>query len=246
MLHRASAILVGLACLFYSAAFALYGQQTAPASPGMAAGSGPAVVEFPVTLEQNVVAGKTVVGTAVHAKLVVATLVNGVVVPKNAIFSGVVTESAEKSKTDPSRLAIRLDSAQWKEGSIPVKIYLTPWFYPSQEEEGDQNLQYGPTKDAKATWNGQGQYPSQNSKIYQPFPGRDTDQGSAVPDTPSAVPSNHRVMMKNVESSNASDGAIALASKHSNLKLDKFTTYVFADGDLVPPAKETHSRAAAQ
>jgi hypothetical protein len=249
MRHRIGALLWSLIYVF-SLSPVLFGQQS-PAPAPSAASPSPSItvpagaLEFPIIFEQNVVAGKTAVGTPVQAKLVVATLMNGVVIPKNAVFSGVVTDSAEKSKTDPSRLAIRMDSAQWKGGSIPIKVCLTPWFYPSVEE-GGQNLQYGPTKSDKDTWNGQGQYPSGNSKIYQPFPGRDTDQGSAVPNTPTPVALNHRVAMKNVEVSLDSDGVIILASKHSNLKLDKFTTYVLANGELLPPPKDTHNRAAAQ
>jgi hypothetical protein len=40
--------------------------------------------------------------------------------------------------------------------------------------------------------------------------------------------------MKNVESDRSSDGAVALTSTHSNIKLDKTTTYVLAVGDLLP------------
>ena len=82
-------------------------------------------------MRQNVEAGKTLVGTKIQAKLDVATLVNGVVVPEGAILSGEVIESAAKSGAEPSRLAIRMDSAQWKNGSVPAavtfasKVYLT-------------------------------------------------------------------------------------------------------------------------
>jgi len=89
---------------------ALLSQQT-PAPPSSSAG-----LEFPVIMRQNVAAGKTPVGTKVQAKLVVATLVEGVVVPQDAILSGEVTESVAKSATNPSRLAIRLDSAEWSGG----------------------------------------------------------------------------------------------------------------------------------
>ncbi len=242
VLSRLGLLLVAVFGLGACCGTALVGQTPAAVAGSPAAAAASAVIEFPVTLEQSVISGKTGVGTPVQARLVVGTLVNGVVVPKNAVFSGVITESAEKTKTDPSRLAIRMDSVQWKDGSIPMKVYLTPWFYPSQQE-GGQDLQYGPTKSARATWNGQGQYPSDHTNIYQPFPGRDTDQGSAVPDTPNPVTSNHRIPMKNVMSSLDADGAITIASKHSNLKLDKFTTYVLANGDLLPPAKETHAAA---
>ena len=60
-------------------------------------------LEFPATMRKKIVAGVTPVGTVVQAKLEVATLVDGVVVPENAILSGEVTESSAKSDTDPSR-----------------------------------------------------------------------------------------------------------------------------------------------
>jgi hypothetical protein len=241
MLARIATIVLGLLlpaalCTAVAAQQTPSSDLTYPTKPVAAMSVG--VLEFPVLLEQSVTAGKTAIGTAVQAKLVAATLVNGVVLPKNAVFAGVVTESAEKNKAEPSRLAIRIDSVQWKGGSAQVKVYLTSWYYPSTDADAAQNLQYGPTQSASATWNGQGSYPSQNSKVYQPFPGRDSNQGSAVPDTPVPVTSNHRVAMKNVESSVGSDGAIALASKHSNLKLDKLTTYVFSNSDLLPSPKK--------
>jgi hypothetical protein len=189
--------------------------------------------EFPVTLQQSVTAGKTPAGTKIQAKLEVATLVDGAVVPRDAVFSGEVVESVAKTATDPSRIALRMDSVQWKSGSAAVKVYLTSWYYPTTEAAG-QDLQYGPTQPANRTWNGQGQYPDPNSKVYKPFPGSDSDKGSSVPTTPSAITSNHRVQMKNVDTSTGNDGTLALLSKRSNIKLDKLTTYVLAGGDLLP------------
>lgn len=184
-------------------------------------------------LQQSVTAGKTPPGTKVQAKLGVATLVSGTVVPRNAVFSGEVIESVAKTKSDPSRIAIRMDSVQWKNGSAVVKVYLTAWYYPAKDEMG-QDLQYGPTESANRTWNGQGQYPDPNSKSYKPFPGSDSGKDSAVPDTPSATTANHRILMKGVEYANGSDGTLALISKRTNIKLDKLTTYVLAPGDLLP------------
>jgi hypothetical protein len=95
---------------------ALLGQQTpAPGSP--------VGLEFPVVMRQNVAAGKNPVGTKVQANLVISTLVDGVVIPRDAVLSGEVTESVAKTKTDPCRLAIRMDSVQWKNGSAPIKLY---------------------------------------------------------------------------------------------------------------------------
>jgi len=204
----------------------LQGQQ----KPAAASPSG--VLEFPVVMQQSVNAGKTPVGTKVQARLEFATLVDGNVIPRNAVFSGEVIESTAKAKTEPSRLAIRMDSVQWKSGSASVKVYLTAWYYPAIDEMG-QDLQYGPQQGAKRTWNGQGQYPDTTTKVYKPFPGSESDKGS-VPDTPASATSNHRVLMKDVEATSASDGSLALVSKHANLKLDKLTTYVLASGDVLP------------
>jgi hypothetical protein len=210
---------------------ALLGQQTAPAPKS------PAAAEFPVIMQEHVDAGKTPVGTKVHAKLVVATMVDGVVVPRDAIFSGEVTESAAKSAETPSRLAIRMDSAQWKNGSAPIKVYLTSWIYPVATM-GGQDLSYEPADSANSPrhWNGAGPYPDPNNPIsQQKMPGRDTgNDTNPAPPTPSSNISKHRILMKNVESVRDSDGAIALTSKRSNLKLDKTTTYVLASGDLLP------------
>ena len=190
-----------------------------------------------MVLESNVVAGKTAVGTKIQARLAVATLQEGIVIPRNALFTGEVIESKAKTATEASRVAIRMDSAQWKNGSAAVKLYLTAWYYPAVTEAG-QNLQYGPAQPANRTWNGQGQYPDPNSKTYKPFPGGDSDSNANNPDVPSSVTSNHRVAMANVESERSSDGTIAIVSHKANIKLDKLTTYVLASGDLPSvPAK---------
>jgi|ERR1039458_2142812 hypothetical protein len=210
---------------------ALLSQQT-PAPPSSSAG-----LEFPVTMRQNVAAGTTPVGTKVQANLVIATLVDSVVIPRDAILSGEVTESVAKSKTDPSRLAIRMDSAQWRNGSSPIKLYLTAWYYP-EAAMPTQNLSYEPPDAAhsKKNWNGMGTYPNPNNPVsQQPFPGRDTDKDPGpAPASPASSISKHRVLMKNVDSTRNSDGAVTLTSKRLNIKIDKLTTYVLATGDLLP------------
>jgi hypothetical protein len=101
--------------------------QPARGQPKPAASSA-AGLEFPVLMRQNASAGTTPVGTKVQAKLAVSTLVNGVVVPRDAILSGEITESVAKSATNPSRLAIRMESAQWKNRSGPMVFVLAPSF----------------------------------------------------------------------------------------------------------------------
>jgi hypothetical protein len=247
MFPRVSAVLPLLVCL--SAPVAALGQETSAApvtSPSATTGS-PATTssddsatpaapvllrEFPVLMQQNVVAGKTQVGTKVQAKLWIATLLEGKVIPRNAVFSGEVVESSPKTKTEASSLSIRMDSVQWKDGSAPIKVYLTNWYYPSIADEG-QNLQYGPLQSQKATWNGQGAYPDPNSRSYKPFPGTEENKDSTVPATPSSATSHHRVAMKEIEAAQSEDGVIQLSSKRINIKLDKLTTYVLSTGEPV-------------
>lgn len=209
----------------------LFSQQT-PALSGCAG-----ACEFPVTLRQSVVAGKTPAGTKVEAKLVLATLVNGTVIPRDAILSGEITESVARSASEPSRIAIRMDLAQWKNGSVPVKVYLTAWIYPAVAGMSPQDLSYEPpdAANSKRNWNGMGTYPDPNNPIsQQKFPGREADKDSGAAPAPASTISKHRMLMKNVESQHNGDGSVSLTSVHSNIKLDKFTTYVFAASDLLP------------
>ncbi len=141
-------------------------------------------------------------------------------------------ESVAKTSTEPSRLAIRMDSVQWKDGSAAVNIYLTAWYYPTTGATG-QDLQYGPQQSQVKTWNGEGAYPDPNSPVVKPFPGSDSGSSpNAVPNTTAAVTSRRRVPLKNVMSGRRDDGAVVIASSHSDIKLDKLTIYVFAADEL--------------
>jgi hypothetical protein len=192
----------------------------------------PGAIEFPVIMQQSVVAGKTPVGAQVRAKLQAATLVNGTVFPRNTTLIGEVLDSQPKTATNSSRLAIRMDSAQWKNGSAPVTVYLTVWYYLLMSEAG-QNLQYGPPQPPNRTWNGQGAYPNPNSPSYKPFPGSDADTDhNSVPDTATTRTSDRRAVMKDIDVVRADDGSLTLTSGRANIKLDKLTTYVFASADL--------------
>jgi hypothetical protein len=216
-------------------------QQTT-GQPTSAAHSSSGALEFPVIMRQNVAAGTTPVGTKVQAKLAVATLVDGVVVPRDAVLSGEVTESVAKSTTDPSRLAIRMDSAQWKKGSAPIvlslasKLYLTAWYYPVAEMRAPDLSDESPdgTPQSWKRRNRPPTFPDPNAPASEPFPGRGagTDPGS-LPPSPASIISKHRALMKNVESTRNSDGAVSLTSKSFNIKIDKLTTYVLATGDLL-------------
>lgn len=199
-----------------------FGQVTAPATLP------PGVQEFPVILQDDVESGKTAVGTKIEARLTVATLVNHAVIPKDAIFSGTVIESVAKAGKSASRLAIRMDSVHWKDGSASIKSYLTALYYPKTVAKGP-DLQYRPPEPPSKTWNGAGQYPNPDSRVYQPFPGRDSDTDTgAIPNATSTTTSGSTARMKDVALAPTSDGGIALVCERSNLKLDKLTTYVLA------------------
>ena len=220
MLTRTASAVVLLAALSVPCSISLKAQQK-PETPIQGS-----MQEFPVILQQSLTAGKTAIGTKIQAKLSIATLLNGVILPRNAVFSGEVVESLAKTKSEPSRVSIRMDSVQWKDKSASVRLYLTSWYFPSLAESG-QNLQYGPPEPPQRTWNGAGSYPGANSPAYRPFPDN-SDKSPSVPDTPSSKTSERRAVLKDVDTERGSDGGIVLVSSHTNLKLDRFTTYVLA------------------
>lgn len=213
---------------------ALFGQST------HATASTPAL-EFPVVMRQKVEAGKTPVGSKIQANLTAATLVNGVVIPQDAVLSGEVIASAAKTGTEPSRLAIRLDSAKWKNGSVPAtlaltsKIYLTAWYYPmaplASREFPDALPDVPPSvRQRRGT---SSPYPDPNTGDSPTYSRANTERGkNPAPEAPSKVVPQHRELIKNVESTRSGEGVVALTSTRSNIKLDKSTTYVFAAGDL--------------
>ena len=186
--------------------------------------SGPVVQEFPVNMRQNVVAGKTRVGTKVEASLSIATLVKGKVIPADAIFSGEVVESAAKTATESSRLAIRMDSVRWKNEAMPITLYLTAWYYPMRMETDEEQ-----SNNSLARLGRRGG--SASSSTGASFPGR--PPGADFP-PPLAGVSENREVMKDVESARESDGTLVISSSHLNLKLDRATTYVLAPGPLTP------------
>lgn len=201
--------------------------QSIPAGP-----SSSSLLEFPVIMLQKVTAGTTPVRTKVQAKLALATLVGRVVVPQGAILSGEITESVPKSATNASRLGIRMDSAQWKNGSVTIKVYLTAWYYPVTPPL--QDLSTDPRDDVairarRRRGAANSTYP--NTSASAPGRGTGTDLAPAPPSPEQGI-SKHRVLMKNVESARNNDGAITLISKSGNIKLDKETPYVLAGNPL--------------
>lgn len=217
---------VGLGCSLGISA----GQQGPVLAPGVRPSpAGTKELELPLVLQQKVVAGKTPVGTHVQSNLLVATLLSGKVIPRDAVLSGEVVESKAKTSSQPSRLSIRLDSAHWKNESVAIRAYLTPWYYSVTLEAGP-GLRYGPEQSAKKAWNGMGQYPDPNAPEQRPFPAAVDTKGPSE-NAPSPVTSKRRVPMKGVESQRDDTGGITLVDNRSNIKLDKLTTYVFAGSD---------------
>ena len=201
---------------FWSVGVSL-GQQTPASSPQ------PALHEFPLTLQQSIESGKNQIGTKVQAKLATGTLFQGTVIPRNAVFSGVVIESTAKSAQEPAKLAIRMETAEWKDHSASLKAYLIPLYYAATAQSA-QGPPAGSPDPSSRTVNGADQ---SDSRMSQPFP------GSASPSDPPALPdvpttSNRPVPMKNVAIALADEGGAALVSERANIKLYKMTTYVFA------------------
>jgi|SRR5271165_6911062 len=199
----------------------------APAAPGCLG------CELPVVLRQNVTAGKTKVGTKVQARLVMATLLKGGVIPRDALISGEVVESTAKTKSEPSRLAIRMDSAEWKNGGAKFKVYLTAWYYPPASMAA-QDLSYRPIGAQGSSKNpgGTDYTEPKNPMSQQRFPRRDSEDNMEAA-VPASSISKQRVLMKDVESMRNGD-ALVLFSATSTIKLDKVTTYVLANGELLP------------
>jgi hypothetical protein len=203
--------------------------QSIPAGP-----SSSSLLEFPVIMLQKVTAGTTPVRTKVQAKLALATLVGHAVVPQGAILSGEVTESVPKSATDASRLGIRMDSVQWKNGSVTIKAYLTAWYYPVTTTLQDLSPDPDPQDNVsiqRRRRRGAANPTYPNPSASAPGRGTGTDPAPAPPSPEHGI-SKHRVLMKNVELARNNDGAITLISKRGNVKLDKETLYVLAGNPL--------------
>src|SRR6185437_2489279 len=189
--------------------------------------------EFPVVLQQSVEAGKTPVGTKVQGKLAVATEFHGIVIPRNAVVTGVVFESVRKSATAPSRLGIRMENAKWKdESTCMMKAYLMPLYYPMVSQSTQGPPMQSPDSDSR-TLNGPNQAGS--SPMGQPSFSSDSAEAAqaAIPDIQTM--SSRPVSMKDVRMEPVDNGGIALVSERANVKLNKMTTYILAA--IEAPAK---------
>lgn len=230
----ACAILLGSVVLFGQAKAQKEPEAGTPsvAATGMSAADACAGCELPITLRQSVEAGKTTVGTKVEARLMMATMIAGAVLPRGAVISGEVIESIAKSKDSPSRLAIRMDSAQWKNGGAKFKVYVTAWFYPPAPMAAP-NISYVPQGDRR-NWGGTD--PTVDT-TDPPNPAQrlSTQQDNGMnPGAPATVISGKRTLLKSVSSATGADGSVVLVSSRSNIKLNKVTTYILAVNELLP------------
>lgn len=190
----------------------------------------PTLHEFALTLQQSLESGKAAIGTKVQARLAAPTKFQGTNIPRNAVFSGVVIESTAKGPKEPAKLAIRMEKAEWKEDSISLTAYLLPLSY-SNTAPAVQGLP-NESPDPSSRTSGAGQ--DANSPMRAPFPTNDSQAAqAAIPEVPTL--SSRPVQMKNVNVALADEGGAALVSEHTNIKLYKMTTYVFAATEL--PAK---------
>jgi hypothetical protein len=242
-MFRKLKIAAPVACIIVLGSAVLLGQSFKPQEISGAGSSSPvgaidadacAQCELPSTLRQTVEAGKAAVGTKVEALLMMGTMTKAGVLPRGALISGEVTESVAKSGDSPSRLAIRMDSAQWKNGSAKFKLYLTAWFYPPAPMAAP-NLAFGPAGDRR-NWGGVD--PTVDT-TDPPNPAqtisRQQDQGVVTnASAPASIISKERVLMKNVKSESGADSSVVLVSSRSSIKLNKETTYILAANALLP------------
>jgi len=184
-------------------------------------------------MQQSVEAGKTPVGTKIQGRLAMATTFHGILIPRNAVISGVVFESVAKSATGPSRLGVRMESAKWKkESTCMMKAYLMPLYYPMVSQSTQGPPMQSPDSDSR-TLNGPNQAGS--SPMGQPSfsSGSAEAAQAAIPDIQTM--SSRPVSMKDVRMEPVDNGGIALVSERANVKLNKMTTYILAA--IETPAK---------
>jgi hypothetical protein len=189
-------------------------------------------LEFPASLQTKIVAGSTAAGTEVHAKLTLATLVGGVVIPEDAIFSGHVEQSVAKTKDTPSLLKIKFESAKWKKGSAPLNLYLVSCYYPVEFNNSTTDDRSGVHGDIGITMGGT---PPPNS-VPRSATGTsaigpmDASHQDNFPDTRSvgtlSEVSKHWVRMEKVDTVPSPEGGLQMTSADRTIKLDRNTIYL--------------------
>jgi hypothetical protein len=199
-------------------------------------------LEFPAALQSKVVAGSTAVGTEVRAKLTLATLVAGVVIPEEAIISGRVEQSVARTKDAPSLLKIKFDSAHWKKGSLPLDLYLVSCYYPLEFNTAAADNPPGVHGDIGITMGSApapGSLPRSNGGLpSNGTPSMDASHQDNFPDPRGNVSlsevAKHWVRMEKVETAPSPDGGLQMTSTDRNIKLDKNTIYLLRNSPTMP------------
>ena len=157
-------------------------------------------LELPVVFRQKVIAGVTTAGTPIAARLKIATLIDGTVVPAGATLSGHV-ELSEKNEADrPSRVRIKFDSVRWKTTIVPIRVYATGAYYPYYPMERDD------VRDIT------------NAPV-----------GPDVSDVVGMRLSTHWVRPDDADAVVEDDGSITVVSSKHPLKFNKDTTYLLTN-----------------
>jgi hypothetical protein len=200
-------------------------------------------LEFPASLQGKVVAGSTPVGAEVRARLAMATLMEGVVIPQDALIFGHVEQSVAKSNDAPAILKIKFESARWKKGSTPLTLYLAGCYYPVEFRSpadnpsglhGEVGLTMGGAPPDTFPRAGGGM-PNSGGLSTMDASGQGTYPDPRPSVTVSEV-AKHWVRMEKVETVVAPDGSLQITSHEKTLKLDKGTTYLLRNASA-PQAK---------
>lgn len=168
-----------------------------------------AALEFPLELNQKIVAGQSAVGSKVEGKLIIATLVHGAVIPEGAVFTGTVEESVARNGANPSRLRVHLTSSKWHGGSSAVDIYLTNVVYPRRKSQQNDD-----PDDPMAS----------AARRRERILAAERNGGMPpLPDTESPVTAkryDRRTTLEDVKLERGENGVIAITSEKFNVRLD--------------------------
>jgi hypothetical protein len=191
------------------------------------------ILELPASLQSKIVAGLTAPGTEVRAKLTLATLVGGVVIPEDAMLSGHVEQSVGKTQNAPSLLKIRFESAKWKKGSATLNLYLVSCYYPIEFNNSNPDDRSGVHGDIGVTMGGApppNSFPRSTSGTTASGVPMDASHPDSFPDprptgTVSEV-SKHWVRMEKVDTGPSPEGGLQMTSNERTIKLDRNTIYL--------------------
>jgi hypothetical protein len=175
---------------------------------------------------QKIEAGKTPVGTPVEAKLVMATLMSGRVVPRDAVLLGHVEQSQPKHGNEPSTLRIAIDTVRWNSGEMKISGYLTSRYHPLAWDDSpdlsDGTDGSGLLADRRARRQQMMRVRTQGHMDERPADQRTTN----APDVKVGVSPNSRPIA-HVTQVVTPAGDVTLSSAARTIKLSKNTVYTF-------------------